>query len=158
MKAAADRAGVKLVTGDTKVVDHGKADGLYINTAGIGRVRHRVGADRIQPGDAIIVNGDLGAHGVAILSTREGLQFESAIQSGSNETLHEGITTIYSYSADIQWEVDCAPMRTPKSRRQAAPASAESAASRITCGNALAPSQAPEAASSLASPRPSPSR
>jgi hydrogenase expression/formation protein HypE len=81
MKAAADRAGVKLVTGDTKVVDHGKADGLYINTAGIGRVRHRVGADRIQPGDAIIVSGDLGAHGVAILSTREGLQFESAIQS-----------------------------------------------------------------------------
>lgn len=81
MKAAANRAGVKLVTGDTKVVDHGKADGLYINTAGIGRVRHRVGADRIQPGDAIIVNGDLGAHGIAILSTREGLQFESAIES-----------------------------------------------------------------------------
>ena len=81
MKAAANRAGVLLVTGDTKVVDHGKADGLYINTAGIGRVRHRVGAERIEPGDAIVVSGDLGAHGITILSTREGLEFDSPLQS-----------------------------------------------------------------------------
>lgn len=81
MKSAADRAGVLLVTGDTKVVDHGKADGLYINTAGIGRVRHRVSADRIAAGDAIIVSGDLGAHGITILSTREGLEFDSPVAS-----------------------------------------------------------------------------
>jgi len=81
MQAAASRAGVQLVTGDTKVVDHGKADGLYINTAGIGRVRHRVAADRIEPGDAIIVSGDLGAHGITILSTREGLEFDAPVES-----------------------------------------------------------------------------
>ena len=81
MRAAANRAGVLLVTGDTKVVDHGKADGLYINTAGIGRVRHHVGAQRIEAGDAIMVSGDLGAHGITILSTREGLEFESPLQS-----------------------------------------------------------------------------
>jgi hydrogenase expression/formation protein HypE len=81
MQAAAKRSGVQLVTGDTKVVDRGKADGLYINTSGIGRVRHRVGADRIEAGDAIIVSGDLGAHGITILSTREGLEFESPLQS-----------------------------------------------------------------------------
>src|ERR1039457_1912040 len=81
MRAAANRAGVLLVTGETKVVDHGKADGLYINTAGIGRVRHHVGAQRIEAGDAIMVSGDLGAHGITILSTREGLEFESPIQS-----------------------------------------------------------------------------
>ena len=81
MRDAANRAGVQLVTGDTKVVDHGKADGLYINTAGIGRVRHRVGAERIEPGDAIIVSGDLGAHGITILSTREAMEFDSPVQS-----------------------------------------------------------------------------
>jgi hydrogenase expression/formation protein HypE len=81
MQAAAHRADVQIVTGDTKVVDHGKADGLYINTSGVGQVRHRVGAERIEPGDAIVVSGDLGAHGITILSTREGLEFESPVES-----------------------------------------------------------------------------
>jgi hydrogenase expression/formation protein HypE len=81
MKDAADRTGVQLVTGDTKVVDHGKADGMYINTSGIGVVRHAVGAERIEPGDAIIVSGDLGRHGITILSTREGLEFEAPVTS-----------------------------------------------------------------------------
>ncbi|MCS7027059.1 MAG: hydrogenase expression/formation protein HypE [Bryobacteraceae bacterium] len=81
MRRAAERAQVLLVTGDTKVVDYGKADGMFITTAGVGQVCHPVAASRIQPGDAIVVSGDLGAHGMAILSVREGLEFESPIVS-----------------------------------------------------------------------------
>jgi hydrogenase expression/formation protein HypE len=81
MQAAAKAAGVQLVTGDTKVVDRGKADGVYINTAGIGRVRHPIGAQRIEAGDAILISGDVGAHGITILSTREGLEFEAPVES-----------------------------------------------------------------------------
>ena len=72
-------AGVALVTGDTKVVDRGKGDGIFINTAGIGVVEH-VAADRaasVRPGDAVILlSGDIGRHGIAILAAREGLGFE----------------------------------------------------------------------------------
>ena len=83
MKKAADAAGVQLVTGDTKVVDKGKGDGLFINTAGIGIVEHRVSIHpgHVQPGDVILINGDVGRHGMAIMSVREGLQFETAIES-----------------------------------------------------------------------------
>lgn len=83
MRAAAERADVHLVTGDTKVVDKGKGDGVFINTAGIGMVETRaeIGPAAVRPGDAVIVSGDLGAHGVAILSVREGLEFEGAIES-----------------------------------------------------------------------------
>lgn len=100
MQAAAKRSCVQMVTGDTKVVDRGKADGLYINTAGIGRVRHRVGADRIQPGDAIIVSGDLGAHGITILSTREGLEFDSPVQSDT-APLWEPVSRMLEAGIDI---------------------------------------------------------
>ncbi|MBY0376296.1 MAG: hydrogenase expression/formation protein HypE [Bryobacteraceae bacterium] len=81
MRTAALANGVQLVTGDTKVVDRGKADSLFINTAGIGLIEHPVSPARIAPGDAILVSGDLGRHGVAILSVREGLEFESPIES-----------------------------------------------------------------------------
>ncbi len=83
MRAAAAAAGVELVTGDTKVVDKGKGDGLFINTAGIGVVEHasRISPRAVRPGDAILVSGDLGRHGMAIMSVREGLEFESAIES-----------------------------------------------------------------------------
>lgn len=83
MRAAAAAAGVELVTGDTKVVDKGKGDGLFINTAGIGVVEHagRISPRAVQPGDAILVSGDLGRHGMAIMSVREGLEFESPITS-----------------------------------------------------------------------------
>ena len=83
MSAAAVEAGVQIVTGDTKVVDRGKGDGLYLNTTGLGLIppHGELGPERIRPGDAIVVSGDLGRHGVAILSVREGLQFESAIES-----------------------------------------------------------------------------
>jgi hydrogenase expression/formation protein HypE len=81
--AAARTAGVALVTGDTKVVDAGHGDQVYVNTAGIGLVRP--GADirpgRARPGDVVLVSGDIGRHGVAVLSCREGLEFGTAVQS-----------------------------------------------------------------------------
>jgi hydrogenase expression/formation protein HypE len=83
MAAAAVTAGVKIVTGDTKVVERGHGDGCYINTAGIGVLRPgiQVGPHRAQPGDAILVSGTIGDHGMAIMSVREGLEFESQIRS-----------------------------------------------------------------------------
>jgi hydrogenase expression/formation protein HypE len=83
MARAATEAGVRIVTGDTKVVDRGHGDGLFINTSGIGVIEHaRVIAPRsVEPGDAVIVSGDLGRHGIAILSVREGLRFETTIAS-----------------------------------------------------------------------------
>jgi len=85
MKDAATKANVKLVTGDTKVVDKGKGDGIFINTSGIGVIEPNANATispgSVQPGDAVIVSGDLGRHGIAILSVREGLEFESPILS-----------------------------------------------------------------------------
>jgi hydrogenase expression/formation protein HypE len=81
--AACQRAGVQTVAGDTKVVNKGHGDGLYINTSGIGLIPEgvEIGPSRAQPGDALIVSGTLGDHGMAIMSVREGLQFESEIQS-----------------------------------------------------------------------------
>ena len=83
MAKAAATAGVQIVTGDTKVVERGHGDGCYINTAGIGELRPgiQVGPHRAQPGDAILVSGTIGDHGMAIMSVREGLEFESQIRS-----------------------------------------------------------------------------
>lgn len=83
MRVAAAAAGVALVTGDTKVVDKGKGDGLFINTAGIGVVPPgvRITPSAVRPGDAVLVSGDLGRHGMAIMSVREGLEFEGQIES-----------------------------------------------------------------------------
>jgi hydrogenase expression/formation protein HypE len=83
MRAAADAAGVRLVTGDTKVVDRGKADGMFVNTAGIGRIvaPAPVGPAQARPGDAIVLSGDIGRHGIAVMAAREALGFESAIES-----------------------------------------------------------------------------
>lgn len=83
MRAAADAVGVAIVTGDTKVVDRGKADGIYVNTSGIGLVPAGldVAPGRVEPGDAVLVSGDLGRHGIAIMSVREGLEFEGALAS-----------------------------------------------------------------------------
>lgn len=83
MQSAAAAAGVQLVTGDTKVVDRGKGDGVYINTAGIGVIPAgvKIGPGEVRPGDAVVVSGDLGRHGMAIMSVREGLEFEAAIES-----------------------------------------------------------------------------
>ena len=83
MRDAAAAAGVQVVTGDTKVVDRGKGDGIYINTAGIGLVSHAltIGPASVSAGDAIVVSGDIGRHGMAIMAVREGLAFESTIES-----------------------------------------------------------------------------
>ena len=83
MREATREVGVRIVTGDTKVVDHGKGDGIFINTAGIGLVSRgvEVSPRRIAPGDAILVSGDLGRHGMAVMSVREGLGFEGALES-----------------------------------------------------------------------------
>lgn len=83
MRAAAAECGVTIVTGDTKVVDKGKGDGVFINTAGIGLVPAGVdiGPHRVQPGDAVLVSGDVGRHGIAVMSVREGLTFETPIES-----------------------------------------------------------------------------
>jgi hydrogenase expression/formation protein HypE len=83
MRGAADLAGVKLVTGDTKVVDKGKGDEIFINTAGVGMIGHGlfISPNSVCPGDAIILSGDLGRHGIAIMAAREGLEFETVIES-----------------------------------------------------------------------------
>jgi hydrogenase expression/formation protein HypE len=85
LSAAAARAGVAVITGDTKVVEHGACDGLFITTTGIGVVRGGVelSASNAAPGDIVIVSGALGDHGMAILACREGLEFETTIASDS---------------------------------------------------------------------------
>jgi hydrogenase expression/formation protein HypE len=85
MAAAAAAAGVPLVTGDTKVVERGKADGLFVNTTGVGLMRpgFRPAPDRAQPADAVLVSGPLGRHGMAIMAAREGIAFETGIESDS---------------------------------------------------------------------------
>lgn len=83
MSRAAGEAGIQLVTGDTKVVDRGKGDGVYINTAGIGIVQagRPISPTSVIPGDVVLLSGDIGRHGIAIMAVREGLAFESAIES-----------------------------------------------------------------------------
>jgi hydrogenase expression/formation protein HypE len=83
MADAAAEAGVRIVTGDTKVVERGHGDGCYINTAGVGVLRQgiNVGPNRAQVGDVVLVSGTIGDHGMAIMSVREGLEFESQIRS-----------------------------------------------------------------------------
>lgn len=100
MRDAAYACGVQIVTGDTKVVDKGKGDGVFINTTGIGIIETPlvITPKSVQTGDVLLVNGDLGRHGMAIMAEREGLQFESRIESDSApvhevvlELLREGV-------------------------------------------------------------------
>lgn len=99
---AAMAAGVRLVTGDTKVVDSGHGDGVYINTAGIGLVDDRtdIRPQRAAPGDAVIVSGDIGVHGVAVLSCREGLEFGTAVASDT-APLHGLVAAMVATGADV---------------------------------------------------------
>lgn len=85
MAAAARRAGVQIVTGDTKVVDKGHGDGVYINTSGIGLIPEgvEIAPQKARPDDAVLVSGMIGDHGMAIMSVREGLEFETLIASDS---------------------------------------------------------------------------
>jgi hydrogenase expression/formation protein HypE len=102
MREAADAAGVKLVTGDTKVVDRGKADKIFINTSGIGIIPEGVDIHprRAQIGDKIIVSGPIAVHGIAIMSVREGLEFETEIVSDT-AALNGLVEAILSSTKDI---------------------------------------------------------
>lgn len=83
IKYAAEQAGVQIVTGDTKVVERGKGDKIFINTSGIGMLHPRadIRKSRVQPGDKILISGPVASHGIAILSVRQGLEFETSIVS-----------------------------------------------------------------------------
>lgn len=102
MRQAADAAGVQLVTGDTKVVDRGKGDGIFINTAGVGVIEHAqpIEPRQVQAGDAILLNGDLGRHGIAIMAQREGLEFESEIASDC-APLHNEIQALLNAGIEL---------------------------------------------------------
>lgn len=80
MAAAARAAGIHIVTGDTKVVERGKGDGIYINTAGVGIVLHglEISPSSVRPGDSVLLSGDLGRHGMTIMSLRAGGLLETA--------------------------------------------------------------------------------
>jgi hydrogenase expression/formation protein HypE len=90
IKYAAEKSGVKIVTGDTKVVDKGKGDKIFVNTTGIGRLHKKAAIDikNIKEGDKIIVSDDIATHGIAILSVREGLEFETTIESDTRNLNH----------------------------------------------------------------------
>jgi len=102
MSAAAREAGVQLVTGDTKVVNKGKGDQIFISTTGIGVIERPVdiSASRAQPGDKIILSGFIGDHGMAILSQRENLEFEGVIESDC-ASLHQLVAEMLDVSLDI---------------------------------------------------------
>jgi hydrogenase expression/formation protein HypE len=104
MQAAAEEAGVRIVAGDTKVVERGKADGLFINTAGVGWIPQgrEVGGAYARPGDAVLVSGPIGNHGIAVLCARGELQFETEIESdvaplnGLVEALFKSCSTVHT--------------------------------------------------------------
>ncbi|NIP86871.1 MAG: hydrogenase expression/formation protein HypE [Planctomycetales bacterium] len=95
MAEAAGQAEVEIVTGDTKVVERGHGDGIYINTAGVGVVEHAccLSANQAQAGDTIIVSGPLGDHGMAVMARREGLEFDAPIESDT-QPLHDLVATM----------------------------------------------------------------
>ena len=90
IKKASEKAGVQIVTGDTKVVERGKGDKIFINTTGVGLLHEKAKIDvkRIKPGDQIIVSGDIATHGIAIMSQRKGLEFETDIVSDTRNLNH----------------------------------------------------------------------
>ena len=92
LAAAARAVGVPVVTGDTKVVDRGKGDGIYINTTGIGLIPDGIDISpaRAQPGDKVLLSGRIAEHGMAIMSVREGLAFETELVSDSAPLEHAG--------------------------------------------------------------------
>ncbi|HBH06114.1 MAG TPA: hydrogenase expression/formation protein HypE [Flavobacteriales bacterium] len=101
---AANQAGVKIVTGDTKVVERGKGDQIFINTTGVGRLHQRALLDstRIKPGDSIIVSGNVASHGMAILSKREGLEFETDILSDTQALNDLTVKLLDEFGHDIK--------------------------------------------------------
>ena len=103
LQQAAAEAGIQVVTGDTKVVEKGSADGLFINTTGLGIVSEGVdlSAGQVRPGDRVLLSGPIGEHGIAILAQREGLEFETAVASDS-AALHTLVEAMLAASSDIR--------------------------------------------------------
>ncbi|MFS8102522.1 hydrogenase expression/formation protein HypE [Lentzea alba] len=103
MREAADAAGVHVVTGDTKVVQRGKGDGCYVNTSGIGVVEHawRLGAHHVRPGDAVIVSGPIGDHGITIMLARGDLGIESDLESDT-APLHDLVAALLEVAPGVR--------------------------------------------------------
>lgn len=140
MRAAADESGVQIVAGDTKVVDRGKGDGIFITTSGVGLIPTgiTIAPRRVLPGDVILVSGDLGRHGIAILSVREGLAFEAPIESDC-APLHESIAALINAGVDIH----CARDLTRGGLSAALNEIAEDAGLHITVNEAAIPVSEP---------------
>jgi len=102
MQEAALKAGIRIVTGDTKVVEHGRCDGMYINTSGVGTIDHDldIRPESIRPQDTIILSGDIGRHGVAVMAEREGLTFERPIESDCRP-LNGAVLALISQGVEI---------------------------------------------------------
>jgi hydrogenase expression/formation protein HypE len=107
MSSAATRAGVKIVAGDTKVVNKGKADGIFINTSGIGALPdgRDIHAMRIRPGDKVIISGEIGNHGVSVLAERNGLTFDPPVMSDTR-ALNGLVHAMYEVSKEIRFMRD----------------------------------------------------
>ncbi len=105
IKSACQAAGVQVVTGDTKVVERGKGDKIFINTTGIGKVHPKanIHLSNIREGDAVIVSGKIASHGVAIMSVREGLEFETALESDSTNLNHLSVGLLDQFGNDIHF-------------------------------------------------------
>jgi hydrogenase expression/formation protein HypE len=103
IKYACQKADVKVVTGDTKVVEKGKGDKIFINTSGIGRLHPKAQIDlrNIKKGDHIIVSGQIATHGIAILSVREGLEFETSIESDTCNLNHDVLALLDNFGENI---------------------------------------------------------
>ena len=103
IRVACEAAGVRIVTGDTKVVERGKGDKVFINTTGLGTLHPQadIGPQRVEPGDRIILSGPIATHGIAIMSVREGLEFETSIESDTR-LLHEPVCALLdTFGPDI---------------------------------------------------------
>jgi hydrogenase expression/formation protein HypE len=107
MSKAAEKAGVKIVAGDTKVVNKGKADGIFINTSGIGVLPddRKISASQIRQGDKVIISGEIGSHGVAVMSERNGLTFMPPVTSDTR-ALNGLVKDMYAVSREIHFMRD----------------------------------------------------
>jgi hydrogenase expression/formation protein HypE len=105
IKKASEAAGVPIVTGDTKVVERGKGDKVFINTTGLGRVhpKAKIHANRVKPGDKILISGQVAQHGVAILSVRQGLEFETTITSDTQSIHRQVIKLLDELGDDVKF-------------------------------------------------------
>ena len=103
VKFAADKAGVQIVTGDTKVVERGKGDKIFINTSGVGMLHPKanIAMSRVKKGDKIIISGNIATHGIAIMSVREGLEFETTIESDTCNLNHTIIKLLDEFGDKI---------------------------------------------------------